>query len=74
LLEVKKHLKIMQTNGTSKSPEEMRAWYFSEISKGVGYSNKEICVGAGAKPDRDGAKPDFMRSKGICPVRGGDRQ
>jgi hypothetical protein len=33
----------MQTNGTSKSPEEMRAWYFSEISKGVGYSNEEIC-------------------------------
>lgn len=32
----------MQTNGTSKSPEEMRAWYFSEISKGVGYSNEEI--------------------------------
>jgi hypothetical protein len=33
----------MQTNGTSKSPEEMRAWYFSEISKSVGYSNEEIC-------------------------------
>jgi hypothetical protein len=33
----------MQTNGTSRSPEEIRAWYFSEISKGVGYSNEEIC-------------------------------
>ncbi len=33
----------MQTNGTSKSPEEIRAWHFSEFSKGVGYSNEEIC-------------------------------
>lgn len=33
----------MQINGTSKSPEEMRSWYFSQISKGVGYSNEEIC-------------------------------
>jgi hypothetical protein len=33
----------MQTNGTSKSPEEIRAWYFSKTSKGVGYSNEEIC-------------------------------
>ena len=42
-LKSKKHFKIMQTIGTSKSPEEMRAWYFSEISKSVGYSNEEIC-------------------------------
>jgi hypothetical protein len=45
----------MQTNGTSKSPEEMRAWYFSEISKGVGYSNEEICRNSG-KLDADYAR------------------
>jgi hypothetical protein len=33
----------MQINGITKSPEEIRAWYFSKISKGVGYSNEEIC-------------------------------
>jgi hypothetical protein len=33
----------MQINGISRLPEEIRVWYFSEISKGVGYSNEEIC-------------------------------
>jgi len=42
-LNPKKTLKVMQINGITKSPEEIRAWYFSKISKGVGYSNEEIC-------------------------------
>jgi hypothetical protein len=42
-LKTQKKLKVMQINGTHKSPEEIRAWYFSKISKGVGYSNEEIC-------------------------------
>ena len=43
MLKVNKTFKDHAKNGTSKSPEEMRAWYFSEISKSVGYSNEEIC-------------------------------
>jgi hypothetical protein len=58
----------MQTNGTSSSPEEMHAWYLSEISKGVGYSNEEICRNSW-KLDADYArgiyeccltKPDYL--------------
>jgi hypothetical protein len=63
-----KTFKIMQTNGTSRSPEEIRAWYFSEMSKGVGCSNEEICRNSW-KLDADYArgiyaccltKPDYL--------------
>jgi hypothetical protein len=68
LLKPKKTLKVMQINGITKSPEEIRAWYFSKISKGVGYSNEEICRNSW-KLDADYArgiyeccltKPDYL--------------